>query len=263
LLPPVALYTAANMAVSLNWSMTAIGYAKHRRGLAAVAGISHMSTHDVLRFAEELHFYTGWLFAQGAQPQLERVKEGQPIWVALAEMFADQRIAQTEGVASGSLIFVAAVRANGTPPSDRSLTAWADENRLPWIEVINNEVAYWGGLSEEHLEALLRWFCCQRPTEQDWKTTSFDKQLWARVRGGLFDHGWTRNLELSKGAPKPRVDLWGGVHRSSILDHQQLHPPGRVNVGLRMTLSGTVWSGKELSERCVLDDDTGKLPLRR
>jgi len=111
------------MAASLNWSMTIVGYPKHQRSGTTVVGVSHMTTHEVMRFAEALNFYTGWLLSEGAQPQLEGVRAGRPMWIALAEMFAERRIVKTEGIASGALVFAAAAAANGQPPGDRSLIA--------------------------------------------------------------------------------------------------------------------------------------------
>jgi hypothetical protein len=186
------------MRAAQNWSMTILGYRRHQRSAAAVVGVSHMSTHEVMRFAETLQLYTGWLLATGSQPQLEGVRAGRPTWVALAEMFADRRIAKTEGVTSGSLVFVAAVPAQGQPPTDRPLTQWADEQRLPWVEVVDNEAAYWGGLSDAQVDRLLAWFCAQRPLELDWRESAFDAATSARLRHGLFEHGWTRNLELAR-----------------------------------------------------------------
>jgi hypothetical protein len=242
--------------------MTMIGYPAHRRSAASVIGLSHMSTHDVMRFAEQMQFKTGWLLAEGAQPQLERVKVGTPIFVTLGQLFAEQRIVKTEGIASGSLVFVAASADAPKPPTDRTLLAWADAQTLPWVEIIDNEIAYWGGLTEAQIDRLLAWFCCQRPMECDWLKARLDQKTAARLRRGLFDHGWTRNLELAK-PRKPMLDLWGGAHRSCILDHTSVPVLSQVNAGVRLTLSGDTWIGADLGDRCILSDDNGKLPLGR
>jgi hypothetical protein len=250
------------MAVSLNWSMTAVGYRRHTRNAVAVVGLSHMSTHNVLRFAEDLQLYTGWLQTEGAQPQLEGMRAAdRPTWVALTEMFAEQRVVKTEGIASGTLTFVAAVPAHGQPPAG-ALIAWADERSLPWVEVVDNEVAYWGGLADAQIDRLMTWFCCQRPLTCDWRTTTIDPRLAARLRHGLFEHGWTRNLELAKVGRKVTQDLWGGVHASCILEHVNLMPPSRIGQGLRITLAGTEFAATDIGDRCVLDDATGKLPVK-
>ncbi|HYE04737.1 MAG TPA: hypothetical protein VEL07_04370 [Planctomycetota bacterium] len=242
-----------------NWSMTILGYRRHQRRAAAMVGVSNMSTHNVMRFAEALSLYTGWLHASGSQPQLEGVRAHRPTWVALAELFADRRIAMTEGVTSGSLVFVAAVPAAGQPPTDRPLAQWADEQRLPWVEVVDNEIAYWGGLDDAQSDRLMAWFCCQRPLDGDWRTTTFDPPTAARLRAGLFDHGWTRNLELVRPGKKPTCELWGGVHQACILDHRQAPVPSQVHDGVRLTLADGTWTGKDIADRCALSDETGKI----
>jgi hypothetical protein len=244
---------------SFNWSMSMIGYPAHKRSGSPVVGVSHMSTHEVLRFAEILQLTTGWLRAEGSQPQLERVRGGDTAWVALAELFADRRVVMTDGLASGSLIYVAATAKHGVPPADRTLTAWAVEHGLPWVEVIDNEIAYFGGLGNPHVDRLLTWFLCQRPIEGDWRKTRLAAPVAGRLRHGLFDHGWTRNLECAKPGKKPSVDLWGGVHGACMLEHAALPAPSRVNVGLRLALAGEEWSASELGGRCPLTDDNGKL----
>jgi len=243
--------------------MTIAGYGAHQRRAAEVVGVSHMSTHEVMRFAEVAQCYTGWLLAEGSQPQLEGVRAGTAQWVALAEMFADRRIVMTDGLASGPLLFVAALPAHGQPPADRPLLDWADGHRLPWVQIIDNEAAYWGGLSEALVERLLAWFCSQRPLALDWRTTRFDRTAAGRLRRGLFDHGWTRNLDLVKSARRTTVDLWGGVHGSCILDHRQFPVPSTAHAGVRLTLADHQWTAGDLGERCQIDDDNGKLLLWR
>lgn len=247
---------------SFNWSMTAIGYAQHRRSAQAVFGLSHMSTHEVLRFAEALGVTTGWMVAQGSQPQLEGMRIDRPTFVALAELFADRRVVMTDGLANGSLVFAAASAEQGTPPDDRTLVTWADERPVPWVEIIDNEISYWGGLRGEQVEKLLAWYLCQRPIDGDWRQTKLSAGATARLRGGLFEHGWTRNLGLAKPGRKAVVDLWGGVHRTCILDHAGYLAPHAVHSGVRLTLDGGEWQHRDLSERCPVDDDNGKLGAR-
>ena len=242
-----------------NWSMTVIGYPAHRRSGSPVVGLSHMSTHEVLRFAETMQLATGWLRAEGSQPQLERVRGGDTTWVALAELFADRRVVMTDGLANGSLVYVAAKPGHGTPPSDRTLAAWAVEHQLTWVEVIDNEIAYWGGLKPLQIDRLLAWFLCQRPLAHDWRTTRLLAPIAGRLRHGLFEHGWTRNLELVKAGKEPVVDLWGGVHATCILDHAALPTPSRVGTGVHLALHGEEWNGSDHNGRCPLNDDNGKL----
>ena len=244
----------------LNWSMTVLGYPAHARSASRVVGLTHMSTHDALHFIEVQGLSTGWLQVEGSQPQLERIREGTRVDVNLPELFASSKIIQTEGVASGALTFVAADPKLGKPPGDRSLIAWAEEQRRPWLEVIDNDVAYFGGLDETQIDVLLRWFLARRPAEIDWRKTLLDPRLAARLRAGLFDHGWTRNLELVKVGRKTFCDLWGGVHRKCLLDHGNIPGPMQVQIGLRLSCENGTWAGKDISDqRCVLNDDTGKL----
>lgn len=244
---------------SYNWSMTAMGYPEHRRAGAAVVGLSNMSTHEVMRLAEHLGLASGWLMAEGSNPQLEGVRGGEPAYVQLEELFADRQVVMTDGLASGTLVFVAAPAAAGTPPTDRTLLAWADERRYPWVEIIDNEVAYWGALQTGQIERLLVWFLSVRPIDAEWRTARLAPTAAGRLLHGLFEHGWTRNLALAKPGGKPSVELWGGVHGTCLLDHANSLPPARVGIGLRCVLSGTEWSASDAGVRCPLSDDTGKL----
>lgn len=238
--------------------MTAIGYPPHAKASVRVVAISHMSTFAALRFCEDIGIRTGWILAEGAQPQLERVDAGSPTWVALGKLFADARIVPTEGLASGRLLFAAATPAAGQPLLDRPLTAWAEQHHQPWLEVVDNEISLWGGLSDLQLGRLLTWFCCQRPMDADWKNTRLESRCFARLRQGLFEHGWTRNLALVRPERKTS-DLWGGVHRTCMLEHAGLPLPGQANAGLRLRIDLGELSASELTERCPVADDTGKL----
>jgi hypothetical protein len=243
----------------LNWSMTMVGYPPHARSASRVVGLTHMSTHEALNFADNQGMASGWLLVEGSQPQLERVQEGTRVGVSLREMLSDSRVSKTEGVASGSVFFVAGDPATGKPPADRSLIAWAEERRQPWVEVIDNDAAYWGGLSDAQIERLCAWFLCRRPAEQDWRKVRIEPRLAGRLRHGLVEHGWTRNLELVKTGRRLSCDLWGGVHRRCILDHANSPAPAKVQIGLRLTLEDGQWLGKDIEQRCLLSDDTGKL----
>jgi hypothetical protein len=238
--------------------MTAIGYPPHAKAGVRVVAMSHMPTFAALRFCEDIGIRTGWMLAEGSQPQLEQVDAGSPTWVALGKLFADARIVATEGLASGRLVFAVATPAAGRPLADRPLTAWAEQHHQPWLEVIDNELCLWGGLSDPQLGRLLAWFACQRPMDVDWKGVRVESRCFARLRQGLFEHGWTRNLALVRPERKS-VDLWGGVHRTCMLDHAGLPLPGQSNSGLRLRIDLGEMSASELTERCPVADDTGKL----
>lgn len=240
--------------------MSILGYPAHSRSAGRVVGISHMSTHEALRFADHQGMSAGWLLAEGAQPQLERVRQGTPLGVSLVELFADSRVVKTEGLASGSLIFVAAALHRGQPPSDRSLTVWADENNHPWVEVVDNEVAYWGNLTDAQIDRLLALFIARRPMDGDWRSAEWNAKAATRVRKGLFEHGWTRNLDLARKKPYPQCDLWGGIHRLSIIDHVGRPLPSQVQAGIRVAAESDAWNIKDLpADALLLSDETGKL----
>lgn len=241
--------------------MTLAGYPPHARSGGRVVGVTHMSTFAAMRFLEAIGVAGGWLLAEGSQPQLERVRQGRPTQVGLAELIADRRVVQTEGLASGSLLFAAAPKGAVEPPGDRPLPAWAEAHGQPWVEVVDNETAYWGGLDDARINRLITWFVCQRPLEQDWRTVTLEPRTLAILRHGLLEHGWTRNLSLAK-PERGMSDLWGGVHHGSMLDHRHHPRPGAAQIGLRLRLEFGELYGKDLLERCPLDDDTGKVGLR-
>lgn len=240
----------------LNWSQTVVGYPEHTRSGSRVVGVSHMSTFAAMRFAEELGIRNGWLMADGALSQLENVRRGAPTAVTLSAMLADRRVAMTEGVTSGTLWFAAA---GGTAPvAGQSLPAWAESAKQPWVEVIDNETCYWGGLSDAQAARLLTWFLCQHPMEADFKKVKIQPRTFARLKAGLFDHGWTRNLQLVRGDRK-LCDLWAGVHGSCILEHATRPLPTQAAIGLRLTIDFGELSCEDLADRCPLVDETGKL----
>ncbi len=243
---------------SVNWSVTAIGHPPHAKAGVRVVAVSHMSTFAALRFCEDIGIRTGWMLAEGAQTQLDQLDAGAPTWVALSKLFADARIVPTEGLASGRLIFAAATPATGRPTADRPLTAWAEQHHQPWLEVIDNEICQWGGLSDPQLSQLLAWFVCQRPLEVDWKGVRVESRCFARLRLGLFEHGWTRNLALVR-ADRKTVDMWGGVHRTCLLEHAGKPLPCQTNAGVRLRIDLGELGASELTERCPIADDTGKL----
>lgn len=245
-----------------NWPMTLIGYPPHARSGVRVVGVSHMSTFSALRVAEELGLYTGWLLAEGSQPQLEGVRAGQATWAALSQLFSQSKVVQTEGLAQGTLRFAAATPAAGQPPADRPLAVWAESHGQPWLEVVDNELAYWGGLSDGQLDRLLVWFCCQRPFDFDWRKVKCEQRARGRLRHGLFEHGWTRNLALVR--PERRAaDLWAGVHQTCRLDRGSCPLPSRVQTGLRLTVDFGEIACDDLAELCPLVDETGKAGIGR
>ncbi len=244
---------------NLNWSMTITGYPAHTRSGTRVVGLSHMSTFSAMRFAEGIGLSQGWLFAEGAQPQLEGVRAGAPTHVYLDQLLGGRMVVQTEGLASGTLVFAAGPAGNGQPLSGRSLIAWAEAKNQPWVEVIDNEVAYWGGLDDARLTRLMTWFLASRTHESsDWRKLAIEPRLAGLLRHGLMQHGWTKNVGLVNG---DRLDLWGGVHQKCTLEHD-FHPiPGKVAAGIRLKLALGEFSGREIGERCPINDETGKARL--
>jgi len=250
------------VAVVFDWSMTMLGYPAHQLSGVPVVGVSHMSTHAALRFAESIGCYTGWLQADGQQAQLDGLVAGKPTWVALAELFVEGRIANTEGVVSGDLHFAAAVPANGEPPGDRSLEHWAESGQRLWLRVIDNEFTYFGGLDDGALERLLCWFISQRPLDESWQDQRIDPKLVEELIDGLFAHGWSRNYSLVRHGRKPTVELWGGAHARCVLQHQELHRLGAVNHGMQLSRRSAIWKGAVLDRDCPLNDETGRLRPR-
>jgi hypothetical protein len=246
----------------LNWSQTIVGYAERTRSGSRVVGLSHMSTFAAMRFAEEIGLRTGWLVADGALPQLENIRRGAPTAISLATLLADRRVAMTEGVSSGTLWFAAAATGAPGPALGQALNAWAEANRQPWVQIIDNEACYWGGLSDAQLARLLAWFLCQHPMQADLRKIRIEPRTFARLRAGLLDHGWTRNLELVR-ADRAMCDLWAGVHQTCILDHAGRPGCAQAASGLRITIDFNEIQGVDIREPCPIADATGKLAAGR
>ncbi len=247
----------------LNWSMTMIGYHAHALSGARVLGVSHMSAFAALAFARDLGLRHGWLQTTGPGAQIPGKPPGAISYAAISDLLEDMRSARTEGLVSGSLLLAAVPRTAGEPPQGAHLRPWAESRRSPWVQVIDNEHAYWGGLDDQQTLRLLTWFLCQRPIEVDWRKVVMDQRAVVRLRGGLLEHGWTRNLELVR-ADRGTTDLWGGVHRSCLLDHGHLSAPSRVGMGLRLRLDLGEITAREITDlRCPLNDETGRADLGR
>lgn len=244
------------MAVA-NWSMSVLGFPAHARAVVPVVAVTHMSTFLAMRFAEKVGLATGWMQAEGDHPQLDRLSVERPTWVALPDLFSQSRIVATEGLAPGRLVLAAATT-TGQQPDARPLAEWAAAHGLPWIEIVDNEVCYWGGLDDKRTERLLAWFILQRQNDGDWARCAVDRRLSARLRQGLFEHGWTRCLALAR--PERRAtDLWGGLHRTSLIRGHAAPALSQVQSGLRIRLDLGELIGSELTETCPLADETGKL----
>ncbi len=241
-----------------NWSMTVAGYPAHTRSGVRVVGVTHMSTYAALSVAQAMGLDRGWLFAEGSLPQLAGLRAGACTQLRLSETLAAGLVVQTEGLANGSLVFAGASPEPGEPLSGRSLIAWAEARNQPWVEVIDNEIAYWGGLDDARVGKLLAWFLCQRPFVGDWRKLVFEPRALGRLRHGLFEHGWTRNLGLVR---SDRQDLWAGVHQACALEHSRLSLPSKVGSGVRVTLSLGEFTLREIPERCPINDETGKARL--
>ena len=247
-----------------DWAMSMIGYPAHRRAARPVVGLSHCHTHAALRLAEHLGWYTGWLVADSEQPQLVGLRPGEPVWMAIAEWFVDDRIPYTEGVISGNCTFVHATAAMGEPPSDRTLVEWAEEHQLAWFQVSDNEFSYWGGLDEQAHQALLTWFACQHLNDVDWRDVTMDQRLYHQLGVGLFAHGWTLNGELVQLGgllSKTRCDLWGGVpqHVNMRIDRQGVPAFSQVQQGMRLIFKQGGWQGQLLTCDCPIKDEDGRL----
>ncbi len=242
-----------------NWSMSLTGYPAHARSGTRVVGVSHMSTFSAMRVAEGMGLASGWLFAEGSQPQLEGFRAGAPQSVVLGHILASRMVVQTEGLANGSLVFAAARPDDGAPLSGRSLIAWAEAKGRAWVEVIDNEVCYWGGLDDARLAQVLCWFLSQRPMDLEWKKLVIEGRTFTRLRNGLFEHGWTRNLGLV--SPGKHQDLWAGVHQTCMLEHSRLPLPSRVAVGLRLRADLGEFTARDIADRCPISDESGKARL--
>jgi len=244
--------------VRFDWAATIKGYPPHELGARRVVACSHMPTHDALRFARSAGLSKGWMLASEPQPQLEGVPEGETVAVDLEHLFDRGRIAYTEGVVSGSVVY--AMAPEGEPPGDRDLVTWAEERGVAWVRVVDNEVAYWGDVDRDLSRDLLRWFCAQHPINLPWYETAFEEELEEALHHGLFEHGWTRNVTLADGNRRRQLDLWGGVHTQSMVEHQAQHLLSAVQHGIRLTWRDDRWEGAVIDDRaCPLNDQTGRV----
>lgn len=242
-----------------DWPMTMIGYPEHTRSGVRVVGLTHASTHEALRFAEAVGLGRGWLVSQGPSPHLNDIPPDVPVPVTLPGFFLEGRLACTEGVVSGSITYVATTAEDGPPPDDRAITVWSESRGRPWMQVVDNEVAWFGGLDDAALDGLLRLYLCRRPLDLDWQTTRLGRGVLGRLKAHLFAHGLTRNCSLVFVDRKAEVDLWAGVHNRCVLPIQGHEHLQGAQVGLRLALDGKTWQCRDLEGECPLDDERGRV----
>ncbi len=188
------------------------------------------------------------------------MRASRPIRINVADLLKERRVVMTDGLSSGSVTYAAVTDAI-EPPSDRTLMSWADEVAKPWVEVVDNEIAYWGGLTDLQIDTLLAWFVTQRPLAGGWRDVTFAPGVAARLRQVLFAHGWIRNVGLVRDGRKPSVELWAGVVNSCLLEHQGSLIPSVVGQGIRLSGAASGWTLVDVGSRCPLDDDAGKSGL--
>ena len=238
----------------LDWSMTMLCYPAHRRSGAEVIGLSHMSLYAALHWAEMAGLSTGWLSADEDPLLLDGAVSGERNWVTLANLFMQGNVAQTEGVVSGTVTYVPAEPSNGSAPEDRDLIAWAEEQGLPWIQMVDNEYCYLGNVDDQVLRKLFIWFLNQRPLTQDGYDDTMTDRAFAAVRQGLESFGWTRNCSLVRLQRSVSQDLWAGVHERCILDKRGYHTLSEANLGMHFFRTNGCWQVNILENDCPLDD---------
>ena len=248
----------------LNWAMSLQGYPAQSLATRPAVGISHISTYQLLRIFQGVGIRSGWLLDTSASDQVAGLDAGQANWVDLDELFLGERVALTEGLVSGSLVFVAADSSAGTPPGEsaESLLSWAESNKSPWARSIDNEYAYAGDLTEALLTAVLTRFLSDRPLHVDWQRVTLTPTARHNLEQGLYEHGWTRNLSLVHDADgrRPTVDVWGGTFADSLLSGDGRPSLASVDLGVRLQLRGQQWEIDHVIESpCPLRDETGQV----
>ncbi|NRA36763.1 MAG: hypothetical protein HRU15_01370 [Planctomycetes bacterium] len=247
-----------------DWSMTILGYQKHIYSGSEVIGVSHISTHDALVIADAVGMHNGWIWCDEMAAQLEDLPSDRPTWNKLSDLFEEERVIKTEGMVGGLLSF-AAVAEDLSPKADRQPREWAEDNSAPWLESIDNEMAFFGGLSEDQQRKLMLWFLCRRPLNGQWQEMSLDDVTWADLRKGLFHGGWSRNCNLVEDGRRVRQELWCGVHENCALDIADRPRLSLVNSGLKLRSHNHAWAIESREDKCPLDDDYARLfpPVRK
>ena len=248
----------------LNWSMSLQGYPAQSLATRPAIGMSHISTYQLLRLFQGVGVRSGWLLDTSASDQVAGLDAGQVNWVDLDELFLGERVALTEGLVSGSLVFVAAASSDGTPPGDSadSLLSWAEDKQIPWARSIDNEYAYAGDLNETLITAIVTNFLSDRPLHIDWQRVTVSPTARHNLVQGLFEHGWTRNLSLVHDADgrRPTLDLWGGVFADCLLQGEGRPGLATVDLGVRLQLRGQQWEIDQVIETpCPLREESGQV----
>ena len=243
---------------STDWSMSILGYERHTRSGSEVIAVTHLSTHDALVLANAIGLQSGWIWCDEMAAQIEDLPSDRPTWAPLTTLFTEQRVANTEGMVGGALTFVHA-QENTEPSKDVKPQQWAAGGKRAWVEIIDNEMAYWGGLNDEQQRLLVTWFCSRRPLDGQWQSREITMETWQQIKPGLFRHGWSRNCDLVSDGRKLKQEWWAGIHAKSALHTDLTQPLSVFNQGVLLRVQGQLWIAEPLSDKCPLDDKYGRL----
>jgi len=238
----------------LDWSSSLIGYREHQLRASRVLGVHPSTIHGALRLAEELQLYTGWMQADAAPAHVVGLTDTSPNWSILAELFVERRVALTEGPVGGEVVFVATAPAHGEPPRDQGLLSWAEQLGQPWLQVIDNEMAFWGHLQPWQEQVVLRWFLEQVPLPSQ-RHRQVEHGLAEELLGAACQHGLTRNASQVQDQQQA---LWAGIHDDCPLPHRHCPLLSQVDQGWRIQREDTRWCRDQLLEGCKLDDRRGR-----
>lgn len=246
-----------------DWSMTILGYQEHVYSGSEVIGVSHMSTHDALVIADAVGLNHGWIWCDEMAAQLEDLPADRATWNTLQDLFADERVIKTEGMVGGLLSFVAANE--DAVPDDRTPREWAEDKGCAWLESVDNEMAFFGGLNDQQQRQLMTYFLCRRPLDGQWKDTTIDDALWTELRSNLFQAGWTRNYNLVEDGRRIRQEIWAGIHENCPLDTNDRPCLSLMNSGLKLRNRNQAWFIESREGNCPLDDEYARLfpPVRK
>jgi hypothetical protein len=182
--------------------------------------------------------------------------------VALEKLVEKARLSTFTGLDTSDFVFVpCGKRALPATRSGTTLSQWAHERNLPDVNVHDNDHVWFCGFPRRMEKPIFMEFLKASVFDLSQRTPRVSRGDWARIRRGLFAHGFTLNRSLCSSAGGLfRFVLWAGIPEATLLRTNPKAPLGAVSEKLVLTvLPNDNLRVQTETGRCPLTSKYGKL----
>ena len=253
--------------MSENWSTWIIGHTDGRRSQISFCYYSVPQAVAFLAAQEE--FRHGVALASYNTPQRNKHISGlgsSTRVLALEEVVEKARLSTFTGVDSSNFVFVPCKKqAFPTTRSGTTLIQWAHDRNLPDVHVHDNDHVSFCGFPRRSEKRIFTEFLKASLFNIAHRNPRIARGDWARVRRGLFDHGYTLNRSLCSCARGTLTYVsWAGIPEVTLLRTRPKRPLSAVREKLVLTLYPDDELRVQLGTgRCPLTSKYGELAERQ